>query len=201
MNSKNISKFIIIGSAFLVMIIVGITISFILFRKKPEDEFKEQLELKISQEFSEDLNDVPDSDQEFVLYKLQDDGSYSEVVTDNPAKKLTDLLFLKMSYEIVLVTKDSCIVHVKAPDYRKLFCNTCNIDPETLTFFDDVSSRSTDYINSMIVSLENDEFDYIENDVKVPIENGEISITSELADAFYGNMYSFTEELFSISME
>lgn len=168
-----------------------------------EKEMKSQLDSILADSFSEESGDEDeDSDSdEVVLYQLQEDGSYSAINDTNQGELLNDLIYSKMSYEIVSTSDTSCQIKINAVNYRLLFCEVLGINPDTLELVDDQLSQNNDYIQLMIDRIQNNDFQYVETIVNVPIENGSIMITEELVDAFYGKMYSFSEELYNTLSE
>ena len=208
------NKFFIIGAITFVITAISISVICILLNKRklsPEEYAVECIDSQISEAFSGDsnlsestdkkhkslLDTSGDSDEEedFVLYELQEDGTGKMIEDNNPIDKLADAIFSKMTYTITEIGNDSCTLVVKAPDYKALFCKIYNMNPETFEFSDNGFDPNTDYRELMIEAIKNDDFDYIENTVTVPMVKGVPMITYELADAFYGNMYSFSEEL------
>ena len=198
-NKSNRKKLLIILgiSAFVILLILGIIMIALkdtLF-KSPEKIAESHIANAINDEFS-----IGTADEDYVIYELQEDGTYKTVDYSNPAKELSDLVFSKMTYEVVSVSEDSCVIHIKAPNYKLLFCDACGIDPETYTLIEKDYDPNADYISIMINAINSGEFEYIESDITVPLEDGKPQLTYEVVDAFYGNMYSFTEELFDSNL-
>ncbi len=120
------------------------------------------------------------------------------VETQTPPKEgiqIAELIFSKMTYTVTAVSENECVVTVVAPDISEIFWN--NFDTENYSDLqkEDYQKAEEELMSKIKIALENNEYNLKTTHLTVPLENGEPEITYELADAFYGGLYSLTAEL------
>lgn len=118
--------------------------------------------------------------------------------TQTPPKEgvqIAELIFSKMTYTVTEVSDAQCIVTVVAPDVSKIFWDNFNPENYSELSKEKYQSAEEELMNKIKTSLENNNYSLKTMELTVPLVDGKPEITYELADAFYGGLYSLTTEL------
>lgn len=154
--------------------------------EKEESELLEKCESVDSQISSllyideETENDANDELQSIIA----NDDSSSETNT-NYSELVSDKLYNMATYEVVSVETDSCVVIVKAPNVKKMIKEMMG----------DSKYTSMEIIMKEILSrLESDQYEELNVELELPINDGQVSFTQEFIDAMSGELFSLTDE-------
>lgn len=119
--------------------------------------------------------------------------------TDDIGTKIANELIEGISYEIQSIREDEAVIVVTAPNIRALYKQILKEQGDT------VPSTAEEYQNLMdeILSRVDEEmrkgsYDYLITEITVCLnDDGEIEMSYELLDAFYGGLLTLQEELVS----
>lgn len=124
-----------------------------------------------------------------------DEAEYVRLENKNKGASIDGLILQNMTYKVVSVSKENCVIEVSAPDMKKIFTDAMEIempDVESDAEFEYAKSSLMDYIT---MRLQSGNYDVLESTVTVPMNDKEPEMTFELTDAMYGGFLSMFEEL------
>jgi len=110
---------------------------------------------------------------------------------------IAERIYRDMTYEILSVHDSYCEISVTAPDIASIFSALVVRDVgDNSSDPDRYQNTINDLLDQLEMALTSKSYDTITTIVEVPIDSsGEIEITSELIDAFYGGLLTLQEQV------
>lgn len=118
-------------------------------------------------------------------------------------ESVAEQIYQRMEFEVQDVTKEDCVIVVTAPDINKLFFSifepTDYSEPTSKEEYDATINQILQKVSDKLVK---GDYSSITQKVKVPIDkNGQVKVTYELADAFYGGVLTAQQNMLNMYLE
>lgn len=118
-----------------------------------------------------------------------------KISEENSGARVERLIFENVSYTVIEATDSSYTIMVQAPNMTLLFDGLYNETQYLNLSIDEYNIVTEQLLSDIEKSLLDKRFEVKETTLTLPLENGEIVLTEELVNAFYGGLLDTAQEL------
>ena len=117
--------------------------------------------------------------------------------TDDIGTKIANELIEGVSYEIQSIREDEAVIVVTAPNIRALYKQILKEQGDTVpSTAEEYQNLMNEILSQVDEEMRNGNYDYLITEITVYLDDdGEIEMSYELLDAFYGGLLTLQEEL------